>query len=329
LDGVADKFIRVRLTRIDGLDLNLFDFDYDLTMVIFFLDAKEHVYSRYGGRDGRDADNRQSLGGLRYTMKSVLAMHERKEPDLAPRSQPERKTTRDLTSFRGRGCMHCHQVREALDAEQRRSGQWSREQVWRYPLPENLGVRLEVDRGSVVESVAENSPASATGLKPGDMLTKLNGVPIHSFGDAQFALDRAPARGEIAVSWQRGDQTMEQKLTLPEGWRQTDLGWRTSLRHSLATLRVYGTDLKADERKGLGLSPRQLAFRQWDSISAQAKAAGVRVGDIILGIDGKTLEMDVNGFRRYVEGHYLSGDRVALNIIRDGKRMDLDITLGR
>src|SRR6516162_3936537 len=86
IKDVADKFIRVRLPRIDDADLNLFEFDLDLTFMVFFLDAKENVYARFGGRDGKDADNRQSLEGLAYTMNSVLKMHAQKEKSFAPKS---------------------------------------------------------------------------------------------------------------------------------------------------------------------------------------------------------------------------------------------------
>ena len=77
---MADKFIRVRLTRIDDLDLNVFEFDYDCTFMVFFLNAQEKVYARYGGRDADGPDSRQSLAGLHYTMESVLKMHARKAP---------------------------------------------------------------------------------------------------------------------------------------------------------------------------------------------------------------------------------------------------------
>ena len=326
---MAEKFIRVRLTRIDNLDLNLFDFDHDTTFVVFFMDAKENVYARYGGRDSHDAENRQSLPGLKYTMASVLAMHKRERKDFAPKAHDESKYHSDYPGGMRRGCMHCHQVKEAMNSSLRRSGQWSRDKAWRFPLPENLGFTLEVDRGNVIEKVAPSTPAARIGLQSGDVVQRLNSVPIHSFGDAQFALDRAPVSGAFAMSWRRGDRLFEEKISLLDGWRKTDILWRASMRHQTGSLRVFGTDLSADERKALGLSPKQLAFRQWDSLSGQAKKAGVRAGDIILGLDDLKLEMDVNGFRRYVEGHYLIGDRVALNIIRDGKRMNLELTLGR
>ena len=64
--------MRVRLPRLDGVDLNLFQFDFDLTMMIFFLNADEHIYGRYGGRDGKNPDGRHSLAGLRYAMQAAL-----------------------------------------------------------------------------------------------------------------------------------------------------------------------------------------------------------------------------------------------------------------
>src|SRR5205823_13416877 len=84
LKDLADRFVRVRLTRIDTEDLNLFEFDYDLTFMVFFLDAAGRVYARYGGRDATSADSRQSLAGLAYTTQSVLRTHERPSIALTP-----------------------------------------------------------------------------------------------------------------------------------------------------------------------------------------------------------------------------------------------------
>jgi serine protease Do len=316
------------LTRIDNQDLNLFEFDYDLTFMVFFLNAEEKVYARYGGRDRESPDARQSLDGLRYTMKSVLEMHERAEKAFAPKSQETAKYVRESAGFR-RGCLHCHQVKEILNGQVQRTNPWSRDLVWRYPLPENLGFLLEVDRGNVVKEVNHNSPASAAGLRGGDVVQRLNGVPIHSFGDAQFALDRAPKAGSIEIAWRRGDQVLEEKLSLPEGWRKSDISWRPSMQRLVAKARLYGLDLTPEEKKTLGLSAEQLAFRQKEGVPAQAQAAGIRPGDIILGVDDKQLDGDVIDFLRYVQGNYLVGDQVTINLLRDGQRMKLPMTLLR
>ena len=47
----------------------------------------------------------------------------------------------------------------------------------------------------------------------------------------------------------------------------------------------------------------------------------------ILGVDGKALETDVEGFLAHIRQNYLVGDRITLNIIRDGKRVGVAYTL--
>ena len=336
--------MRVRSPRIDHLDLNVFEFDLDVTFMVFFLDDQDRVYARYGGRDGKNADSRHSIAGLRYTMESVLAVHARRKEtreadagkkqddrlDFAPKSQEPPKYLRDVAarSF-ARGCLHCHQVKEALNNDLRRSGKWDREMIFRYPLPENLGLTLDVDRGNIAKSIADKSPAAAAGLQAGDVVRRLNGVPIHSFGDAQYALDRAPRTGSIEIAWQRGDKTMQEKLSLPEGWRKTEVAWRASMRGLMPYPRVGGKDLTAEEKKALGLSSTQLAFRQRDFVSTVLKQAGVRSGDVVLGFDDKRPEMTAEGFTRYVQNNYLVGDKVTINVLRDGKRQDFVMTLQR
>jgi S1-C subfamily serine protease len=41
------------------------------------------------------------------------------------------------------------------------------------------------------------------------------------------------------------------------------------------------------------------------------------------------MEMDVVAFVRYIESNYLVGDRVTLNVLRYGKRLELTMTLLR
>ena len=63
---------------------------------------------------------------------------------------------------------------------------------------------------------------------------------------------------------------------------------------------------------------------------AQARQAGIRPGDIILGVDDKQLDnMDVIDFLKYVRRNYLIGEQVTVNILRDGQRLNLPMTLVR
>lgn len=319
--------MRVRLPRLDGVDLNLFQFDFDLTMMIFFLNADEHIYGRYGGRDGKSPDGRLSLAGLRYAMQAALDAHRGTPQKPIPRAKEGTRTVRDLFGGKAGSCIHCHQVKEKQHAELKRKDLWSRDHLWRYPLPDNLGFILKVDRGDVVERVERNSPAARAGLQPGDVIHDIGGQAIHSFADAQFALDKAPKSGVIEVTWRRGNKTQKKRLALHEGWRKTDLSWRRSVQSVVPSARVVGRDLKPQERQARGLSAKQLAFWQLYPVSSAAKAAGVREKDIILGFDGKKLEMTAYEFLDYVRSNYLIGDKVTIDVLRGDMRLRLPMQL--
>jgi membrane-associated protease RseP (regulator of RpoE activity) len=328
LDGigdVADEFVRVHMAEIHHSDVNLFEFDFDLTMMIFFMNADEQIYGRYGGRDAKGADSKQSLAGLKYAMKAAIDAHCEKQPRVAPKKKPI--FIRELPAARAvRGCIHCHNVKEILHKELERTKKWNRDEVWSYPPPQNVGFELEVDRGNAVSRVINGSAADKLGLKLGDFIHEIGKHRVSSFADAQYALHKSPKTGAIKVRWRRGTQLMNGDLKLAEGWRRTDQSWRPSMQHLLASPRMFGMEISGAERKKLGLTATQLAFRHRDRILTQAKKAGIKAGDIVLGFDGDVLEMDSYDFQTYVRQTYLVGDSVKVNIIRDGKRIDLKMT---
>jgi hypothetical protein len=153
-------------------------------------------------------------------------------------------------------------------------------------------------------------------------------VPIHSLADAQFALDRAPTRGKIDLTWERAGKSQSGPVVLAEGWRKSDITWRPSMRRMIPSLPLFGTDLTEAEKKALGLPARQLAFRQRAEVNSRARAAGVLAGDVILGIDDRSFAgMDASDFRQQVRKEHLAGDEVKINILRDGKRLTVAFTL--
>ncbi len=314
--------------RISGADLNLFEFDYDTTWAAFFLSPNEQVYGRYGGRDSSSADARMSLAGLHYAMSAALSDHRKASEQESPPRNEKRMRVEDYPGARrARGCIHCHQVAEIQRYQARSFGKWNREDLWVYPLPENIGLTLEVDRGDRVKAVKSDSSAAHVGVQAGDILKKLNGYPVASFADAQFALHKAPTKGEIAIGWERADKRLEGKLALAVGWRQTNLTWRPSMLHLLPSLSLYGDDLTVEEKKALGLGAKRLAFRQDFTVHRDAQAIGVKPGDIIIGLDGRSMEMTVSEFLAHVRRNYLVGDKVTLDVLRDGKPINLPLTL--
>lgn len=325
---MADKFVLVRLLRVTGVDLNIFDFDCDLTWAGFFLRHDNLVYGRYGGRDSSGPDDRQSLAGLRHAMKGALEAHKRDAKKPAPKLGKADRAETYSGRRRGRGrCIHCHQVSELRRQARKKAGTWKREDAWGYPLPENVGLTLEVDQGDKVKAVKAGSPAAKAGVKAGDVVTAVNGVNVSSQADFQYGLHRAPWKGKVTIAWKSGDKAMSAQMDLADGWKKTNHTWRPSLLDLLPSLTVYGDDLTAAEKKKLGLSPETLAFRQQKKVHSQAKAAGVQAGDVILGLDGQTHEMTVDGFLAHVRLNYFVGEKITLVVLRDGKRVKLPFTL--
>jgi len=313
-----------------GVDLNLFDFDYDLTWMGFFLHPDGTVYGRYGGRDADSADSRVSLAGLRYALEAALSRHRRMETQPSPLEMKPPRTVEQYPAARRlpeRACIHCHQVydlrRESLQAVE----QWVRDELWVYPLPENIGLTLDVDRGDRVARVTADSLSVRAGIRAGDRLLTIDDRPIASFADVQYALHRAPKHGTLTIAWQHAEQMHKSELALPEGWRKTDISWRWSLRGVDPPPWTHGDDLSAEEKKALGLSAKRLAFRQGPFVSEPARQAGIRQNDIIFGVDGKILEMSERQFGAYIRLNYRVGDRVLYNLLRGGKRLDIALTL--
>jgi hypothetical protein len=312
-----------------GVNLDVFAFDYDLTWAAFFLSADEKVYGRFGGRDAGSADKYLTLPGLKHAMRAAVAAH--KEPKAkTPSEAGPAKTAEQFEAakrLKPDACIHCHQVYDFRREQLKAAKKWSLDEVWVYPLPENIGLTVDPEQGDRVKSVLDKSAAAKAGIKVGDVLRSVNGVAVASFADIQHALHRAPASGKVTVSWERDGKEQSTALELADGWRKTDISWRASMWGLEPGAYVRGRDLGAEDRKKLGLSEKALAFRQADFVPAPARAAGVRPGDVIVGMDDKPLEMTMAQFNAYVRLNYKVGDKVTYNVIRDGQRVNVPMTL--
>ena len=52
-----------------------------------------------------------------------------------------------------------------------------------------------------------------------------------------WALQHAPAKGELLVQVRRSGENITAWLTLSAGWRKTDLSWRQSMGHEMKYLK--------------------------------------------------------------------------------------------
>lgn len=71
--------------------------------------------------------------------------------------------------------------------------------------------------------------------------------------------------------------------------------------------------------------PKGFFVRNVESGSA-AETAGIKVNDIVIGIQGKLIE-SIEEFNEYKQD-YKAGDKIKISVYRDGKIIDKDVTLG-
>ncbi len=218
-----------------------------------------------------------------------------------------------------RGCIHCHNINEIQRADYKAQGRWKRDDFWVYPLPENIGLGLEIDRGNQVKKVQLRSSVEKAGIEPGDIVTQLNGYSIASFADAQFALHKAPAKGEISIRWLHEGKEQSAKLELIEGWRKTNLSWRPSLVDYLPSLPISGEDIGVEEKMKMGITENQLAVRQDKFVHSTLKKIGLQKGDIVVGLSGQKIDGKMKTLLDRVRSNYLAGDKVTLEVLREGE----------
>src|SRR5437667_12247809 len=74
---LMDKFVCVRMVQGNGMDLTLFQFDYDLTFAAFFMNADRTIYGRFGSRsDRKDATKDISMEAFREALAAAFDLHE-------------------------------------------------------------------------------------------------------------------------------------------------------------------------------------------------------------------------------------------------------------
>src|SRR5688572_22764424 len=77
---LSEQFVCVRMQSMNGVNLNLFQFERDLTWMSFFMDANDRFYARYGGREDSGAESHLTQKSLLRTMNEVLDLHRKGQP---------------------------------------------------------------------------------------------------------------------------------------------------------------------------------------------------------------------------------------------------------
>ena len=343
---MRQSFVCVRITRMNGVDIGRFEFDFDCTWSGFFIDPDLNVYSRYGGRDEGEPEDRLSTDSLLNTMNEVLQVHKARLagkkssiPDLQP-SPPKKQTPEDIPLLKKahQGCVHCHQVREYQFLQWGLVKEFDRSKLFAWPLPENVGIEIDRGHGHRVKHIRPDSMAERAKIKTGDVIRAVSGIPIRSELDFRWAIGKSKAEKCSVVVERAPDvrspdrstnettkrkQLLTLSMTLTGPWRKTVLGWRKSMRSVPVEFGFRGYSLTASQRRREAISSKRLAIRITTVRGGLAEAIGLQKRDIVTSIAGDSSARIFDEFRSFFVEEYAPGDTVKLTVRRDGKPKQL------
>jgi len=351
LKPLMDQFVRVRLISTNGLDLSLFQYDYDQSFAVFMLNADRTIYGRFGTRSHHTLWSEDvSIEALAKAMQGALELHAKFDvikasltgkqglkPDVpSPEQYPllagKYRSTINQKKEVVKSCIHCHQIGDAQRDFYLRDQKPLPEQIlFQYPHPKILGLILDPQEKAVVKEVQKNSIAAQAGFQPGDQILTLAGQPLLSIADVQWVLHHARETDQLTAVIDRNGKQLEFTITLPEGWKRSDdLSWRVSS-WPLRRMVLGGAVLEettAEQRKAAGLpeeTAMALRIRHLGQYGphAAAKQAGFRTGDLIISFNGRNDFSRETDLLAYGVNELKPGQTVEVTVVRDKKPLQM------
>jgi len=308
--NLMDQFICVRVPQANGMDLGQFQFDYDMSLAVFFLHADGTILGRYATRTGRDnEDQDMDIEGFARAMEKILELNKNYEqiktsltgkqsrpvaimtPEQFPTLKPKFTDKLDYEGAVAKSCIHCHNIREAERAEAlAQTGKLDERLLYPYPAPRVVGLVFDPTQCATLREVTPNTPASAAGLKAGDKLLSLNGQPLVSIADVQWVLHQAGNSDNISVNYERDGKLAKTMLDLPADWRRaSDISWRATTwdlrRQAFGGMLLEKLSPEDREKRKLPADRMALLVKHVGQFGehARAKQAGLLKDDIIVG----------------------------------------------
>jgi len=324
------------------IDLNVFSFDYDLTLNTFLMNADGKIYHRYGSRDEKDALSWISMKSLITVMNRTLIEHKNYQKNPTYKAPTTKKYINDFPAYsktlqqnKKNNCIRCHQVHDAIHAQMKADGKWSKESLWIYPDPKLLGLTLDSLIQNKIKNITSSSPAAKAGLKSGDVILTIDNHNVLTISDMEYVLHHLSNDvSTVEINYTREAKPFKTQIKTFKNWKKVtplEYSWRPTM-WALTPKPGFGGDLlKDDELKKLQLKKSSFAFRvrylvtwgQFARTGQNAIKAGIKKGDVIYEVDGKNDFKNMKHYHSWFRFSHEAGDTVTFKIIRGNKKLDL------
>jgi serine protease Do len=169
-----------------------------------------------------------------------------------------------------------------------------------------------------------------SGIRAGDVITQAESARVITPADLQFVLNTIPDPGSVTLNLLRdGKPLPPAKLTLPAGWRKTDISWRPSQGGIAPQLGLWAEPLTPEQKRQRGIDADKLGLRVsfFFPSTAWAKTRGdIQMNDVIIGLNGKTLpSMTTRQFHTYFRLNNEVGDTAVLTVLRGSEKREISV----
>ena len=354
LSPLLDQFVRVRLINANSLDLQKFQFDYDLSFSVLFFNGDGTLYGRFGSWEHQRNPQDKTTSSFESALRGALDVH-RGYPnnrDLlsAKQGKPVKyRTPLDMPGLKGKfrdelnwsgevvkSCVHCHQIGDSLRLEQRDRGRtFPLSLVYPYPPSETIGMNLEPVYPLRIKNLSVDSPVRNAGLREGDFLLGAEGQSLISAADLSWVLHHfSDAGGKLELFARRGSRTAVVQVDLGPTWRlKSDISRRVGTwpMRAMAFGGIKFIDLSDSQRSALGLRGDKLALKaehvgQYNKHAA-AKRAGWKKGDVLVGVGGHESRLSESELIGLILQKHSPGKKLPAKILRGSKEMNLPLPI--
>jgi len=179
---------------------------------------------------------------------------------------------------------------------------------------------LGTPHGALISAVEAKSPGEKAGLKPGDVIVSVNGRAIDQSVDLPAAISGLPPGTEahLGVWHERKEEDVTVRTVLLED--EPAQVAKADSEEDGGKLGLALRPLDPDEQRQLHTKGRLVV----EEVSGPALAAGVEAGDVVLGVNGATVN-SVAELKREVAR---AGHSVALLIQREDAQLYFPLDLG-
>ncbi|TCH97540.1 DegQ family serine endoprotease [Roseococcus sp. SYP-B2431] len=189
-------------------------------------------------------------------------------------------------------------------------------------------MRLPRPEGALVGDIQPDSPAARSGLRPGDVVTKVGETAVANPRDLARLIGDSRPGSTVQLTVQRDGQPRDLSVTLAtlqdgesnpaRGGKPGQRGEREQQRGGPVGVALAPIDERARQALNLPEGARGAVVAQVRPESPAA-AAGLREGDVIVGVGSRDVA-DVNAVATAIrEAGRQPGTAVALRIIREGQ----------